>query len=149
MWVRIPRPEPFFIKMKSFGKLVYSPRTHLSSSDKWLVLMCDDEISKYYRHLYSMEYPYLNGIKTGKLTRPVWGAHVSIIRGEFVNNIKLWGLDSNKIIEYEYEPGVKDNQEYFWLKVKSPYICDLREKYGLSREPRFGLHLTVGRTTNS
>lgn len=44
--------------------------------------MCDDEISKYYRHLYSKEYPYLNGERTGKLTRPVWGTHISVIRGE-------------------------------------------------------------------
>src|SRR5208282_3785912 len=78
-------------KMKSTGKLVYSPRTHLASSERWLVMMCDDEISKYYRHLYTMQYPYLNGEKTGKLTRPVWGTHLSIVRGEYIPNIKLWG----------------------------------------------------------
>ena len=110
-------------------------------------MMCDDEISKYYRHLYTKEYPYLNGNRTGKLTRPVWGAHVSIIRGEFIPNIKLWHLDENKLVEFEYEGGVLDNGEYYWLKVRCPYLLNLREKYGLSREPRLGLHLTIGRTT--
>jgi hypothetical protein len=133
--------------MKSVGKLVYSPRSHLGSNEKWLVLMCDDEISKYYRHLYTMEYPYLNGVKVGKLTRPVWGAHISCIRSEYIPNFKLWGLDANKIIEFEYDGGVVDNQEYFWLKVKCPALSELRERYGLSREPRFGFHLTIGRTT--
>jgi hypothetical protein len=133
--------------MKSIGKIVYSPRTHLSSSEKWLVVMCDDEISRYYRHLYSKEYPYLNGDRSTKLTRPVWGAHISCIRGEFIPNMKLWGLDANKVIEFDYEGGVLDNQEYYWLKATCPYLLDLREKYGLSREPRFGLHLTIGRTT--
>ena len=133
--------------MKSIGKLVYSPRTHLSSSQNWIVLMCDDEISKYYRHLFSKDYPYLNGSRVGKLTRPVWGAHVSVIRGERIPNMNLWGIDANKIIEFEYEGGVIDNGEYYWLKVKCPILSDLRNKYGLSSDPRFGFHLTIGRTT--
>lgn len=133
--------------MKSIGKLVYSPRTHLSSSDKWLVVMGDDEISKYYRHLYSKEYPYLNGDRSTKLTRPVWGTHISVIRGERLQDPKLWRIDENKIIEFEYQGGVIDNGEYYWLKVNCPYLGDLRQKMGLPREPRFGFHLTIGRTT--
>lgn len=128
--------------MKSVGKLVYSPRTHLASSDKWLVLMCDDSISQYYRCLWTREYPW-----RGKLTRPVWGTHVSVIRGEYIPNMKLWGLDANKMVEFEYEGGVIDNKEYYWLKAKCPALSELREKYGLSPEPKFGFHLTVGRTT--
>lgn len=135
--------------MKSTGKLVYSPRTHLSSSDRWLVLMCDDEISRYYRHLYTKAYPYLNGERGGKLTRPVWGTHISVIRGERVPNHKLWRLKDNKLVEFNYEAGVLDNGEYYWLKVVCPELEDLREKYGLSRQPQFGFHLTIGRTTNS
>lgn len=132
--------------MKSTGKLAYSPRTHLSSSDKWLVLMCDDEISNYYRHLYSKEYPYLNGDGSIKLTRPVWGAHVSVIRNERIPNIQQWRTDEGKIIDFDYEGGVIDNREYFWLKVSCPYLEHLREHMGLSRQPRFGFHLTIGRT---
>jgi hypothetical protein len=128
--------------MKSIGKLVYSPRSHLGSNEKWLVLMCDDEISLYYRALFYREFPW-----KGKLTRPVWGTHISIIRGEYIPKFDLWGLDANKIIDFEYEGGVIDNNEYYWLKVKCPYLNDLRIKYGLSPEPRFGFHLTIGRTT--
>jgi hypothetical protein len=128
--------------MKSIGKLVYSPRTHLASSERWLVVLCDDEISKYYRHMFYKEYPWL-----GKLTRPVWGAHISIIRGEQIPNFNLWRLDENKLVEFEYEAGVKDNGEYYWLKVTCPYLEDLRSKYGLFKSPKFGFHLTVGRTT--
>lgn len=133
--------------MKSIGKLVYSPRTHLASSERWLVVMCDDEISSYYRHLYAKTYPFLNGDRKGKLTRPVWGTHISVIRGEKIPNQKLWGLDSNKLVEFEYEPGVIDNVEYYWLKAKCEYLAELRVKYGLNPEPRFGFHLTIGRTT--
>jgi hypothetical protein len=104
--------------------------------------MCDDSISEYYRTLFYREFPYL-----GKLTRPVWGAHISVIRGERVPNHQLWKMDENKIIEFEYEPGVIDNGEYYWLKVKCDYLGDIREKYGLNRYPQFGYHLTIGRTT--
>lgn len=128
--------------MKSIGKLTYSPRSHLGSNDRWLVLMCDDEISKYYRHMFYTEYPW-----KGKLTRPVWGTHISVIRGEKIPNMNLWGIDSHKIVEFEYEGGVMDNGEYYWLKAKCPYLSSLREKYGLRPEPKFGFHLTVGRTT--
>ena len=130
--------------MKSIGKLIYTPKTHLASSDRWLVLMCDDEISKYYRHLFYKEYPWL-----GKLTRPVWGTHISVIRGENVPRSDLWKMDANKVVEFEYEPGVQDNGEYYWLKVHCDELLDLRAKYGLQRYPRFGLHLTIGRTTKS
>lgn len=128
--------------MKSTGKLVYSPKTHLASSERWLILSCDDEISKYYRTLFYREFPW-----KGKLTRPVWGSHISICRGETIPNHHLWKLDANKIVEFEYDGGVEDNGEYYWLKIKSSFLEDLRVKYGLPRFPKFGFHLTVGRTT--
>jgi hypothetical protein len=130
--------------MKSFGKLIYSPYSHLGSNKNWLVLMADDEISRYYRFLYSKQYPYINSDYSNKLTRPVWGAHISIIRGEKIPNMNLWGIDANKIIEFEYEGGAKDNKTYFWLKVKCLYVEDLREKYGLPRCGKHGLHMTIG-----
>ena len=127
---------------RSIGKLIYSPRSHLGDASRWLVLMADDELCKYYCSLFYREFPYF-----GKLARPVFGAHISVIRGERVPNYNLWRLDENKIIEFEYEPGVNSNGEYYWLKVHCEYLYDLREKYGLHRSPQFGLHLTVGRTT--
>ena len=47
--------------------------------------------------------------------------------------------------EFEYEDGVLSNNEYYRLKVKCPYLKELRLKYGLSSEPKFGYHLTIGR----
>jgi len=125
---------------KSSGKLIYSPRTHLKNADRWLVMFCDDELSKYYRHIFGKEFPHKH-----KLTRPVWGTHISIIRNEKIACPNLWRMCENKIIEFEYEPGVQSNDEYYWLKVHCDELLDLREKYGLKRDPQFGLHLTIGR----
>ena len=129
--------------IKSIGKLVYSPKSHLGDPSKWLVVYADDDICKYYAYLFHKEYPWL-----GKFCRPLFGAHISTIRGEKISNSNLWGLDNNKIIEFEYEPGPLNNDQYYYLKVKCDYLCDLRENYGLSRNPQFGLHLTIGRLTN-
>jgi hypothetical protein len=125
---------------RSVGKLIYSPRSHLANSERWLVVMCDDEISRYYRSLFYTEYPWL-----GKLTRPVWGTHISVIRGEKVPNYKLWRTDENKLVEFEYEPGVLTNGEYYWLKVKCERLKEIRQLYGLDSYPNFGFHLTIGR----
>lgn len=134
------------MNFKSSGKLVYNPKTHLQSNNnwnKWLVLMCDEELSIYYRTIFTREYPYLS-----KLMRPVWGSHISVIRGEKVPNSDIWGIGKDTIIHFEYEPGVQNNKEYYWLKVHCDELGALREAYNLPRQPRFGFHLTIGRTTN-
>lgn len=129
--------------MKSIGKIIYSPTSHLGQPKNWAILMCDDEISKYYRSLYSKEYRFLNGeYPFTKLTRPVWGTHISFIRKE---KPSIWGKNQNQIIEFEYFAGAKDNGDYFWLDVKCDYLLDLRESLGLTRNPKFGLHLTFGK----
>lgn len=136
--------------MKSIGKLIYEPSSHLGNTRNWLVLMCDDQISDYYRKLYTMAYPpYLNGGYPIKLARPVFGAHISVIRGEHIHNYHLWKLDNNKIVEFEYESGVKNNGEYYWLDVICPYLENLRSQYGLNKQPKYGFHLTIGRITKN
>lgn len=129
---------------KATGKLVYSPKTHLRSSERWLVLMADEELSQYYRALYHREFFYRS-----KLTRPVWGTHISIVRGEVIPNAEAWGFAANKFINFEYEPGIRDNGEYYWLKVKCDELAAIRELFGIKREPQFGFHLTIGRTTEN
>lgn len=108
--------------------------------------MSDDNISTYYRYLYAKEHLCLNGDQPTKLARPVFGAHISVIRGERIPNYHLWGLSSNQIIEFEYQPGVLNNHEYYWLKVRCSFLSELRLQYGLPPEPKYGFHLTIGRT---
>jgi hypothetical protein len=134
--------------VKSIGKIVYGPNSHLGSPKNWAILMCDEEIGRYYRHLYEMEYPYLNGKGSSKLIRSVWGVHCSFVRSEVVSS-SLWKMNENKLVEFDYYPPVKTNGEYYWLNVKCSYLLNLRERYGLPREPRFGLHLSIGRTMES
>lgn len=125
--------------LKSSGKIIYNPYSHIGTTINWAIVVCDEEICKYYIHLFKKEFP----CKT-KLTRPIFGAHISFIRGEKPRN-DLWEIDKNKLIDFEYIPGILDNKEHFWLNIKCDYLLNLRERYGLEREPKFGLHLTVAR----
>lgn len=130
--------------MQSVGKIIYSPASHIGDNSRWAILACDDGISEYYRRLYDLEQPpYLNGNRALKMIRPVWGSHISWLRGNEVG-LKQWGIDAGKMIDFEYEPGVMDNGMYYWLRVKCPYLLELREKMGLPARPKYGLHLTIG-----
>lgn len=126
--------------IKSSGKLIYNPKTHLRNSDRWLILVVEEELGAYYRALYRREFFY-----RPKLVRPVWGTHISIVRGSHIPNLDIWGFNNNKIVNFEYEPGVKDNGEYYWLKVSCSELEAVRLAYGLSPHPQFGFHLTIGR----
>ena len=126
--------------MKSVGKIIYAPTSHLLSSNNWAIVACDDEISKYYRSLYLQEFK-------SQLIKPAWGAHISWIRNEIIKFPKKWKLLENQIIEFEYDSNIQTNGTYFWLKVKCDALLDLRSQYGLNKYPKFGLHLTIGRLT--
>lgn len=127
---------------KSIGKIIYSPKSHVGAPNKWAIVSCDDEISKYYRHLFFKQYPFLNGYNLGKkLQRPIMGAHISFVRNE---SSKLWNIDNYKLIEFEYSHDIYSNGQYFWAKVECPALLDLREKIGLCRFPNVDLHLTIG-----
>lgn len=126
--------------MRSYGKITYSPKSHLNDSKDWAIVRCDPSFCDYYIYLYNREFPW-----KPKLIRPVWQAHISFIRNENIINPSQWGLMNNKTIDFDYEPGVQTNGEYYWLKVKCDALLELRQAYGLPREPKFGLHLTIGR----
>jgi hypothetical protein len=130
---------------KSVAKIIYSPASHLGHSKNWAILKCDEEIGKYYRQLYQKEHQTLNGGYPLKLIQPIFGNHISYIRGsDKISNEELWGLSENEMVEFKYLPGVLDNGKYYWLKVICPFLSELRMKYNLAPEPKYGLHLTIG-----
>lgn len=131
---------------RSTGRLRYSPTINGSTNRRdggttkwWLVVDCDPEIGRYYRTLYSM-WTY----KTSTLQQPAWSAHISIVRNERPPNEKAWKKYAGKPIEYTYIPKLEFNGIYVWLPVICDQALDIREELGLSREPYYSLHLTIG-----
>lgn len=105
---------------------------------KWTLLECDDNIGRMYRSLYSQEYFYKPTIQ-----KPLWGTHISIIRGETIlsNEIKkeIGGLG----IQFYYIPNICTNGIHFWLPIICPVLDDIREAFGLGPS-RVNYHMTIG-----
>ena len=128
---------------KSSGNIVYSPKSHLGSTKDWAILKCDDNFTNYYNKLFQLAFPYRNGNIHGRITRTVLGSHLSFIRQEFVDP-SLWGLNKNKLVEFEYDPYPQFNNQYVWFNVKCDYLSKLRVELGLTPNPKMPFHLTIG-----
>jgi hypothetical protein len=125
--------------ISSVGTLRYSPQGLGNASKWWLVIDCDPEIGKYYRHLY-----YLSNFKTQKIQRPAWEAHITVVRDELPPNENNWGKLNGSKIEFYYSPLPEGDGLFLWLPVRCESALNLREELGLDRNPLYPLHLTFG-----
>jgi hypothetical protein len=105
---------------------------------KWALLECDDTIGAMYRSLYSLEYFY-----KPRINKPLWGSHVSIIRGEALLDTKVKDELNNLSIEYVYIPEMRTNGVHFWLPVICPILDTIRLEFGLPRSV-VNYHLSIG-----
>jgi hypothetical protein len=104
---------------------------------RWLVLHCCKETSSYYRHLVGREF------RTEALNRPLWGPHISVVRGE-KSTEDLRHLQG-KIVEFSYHPEKIDtNGKHWWIPVTSPDLIKVRIGLGLLPSPEYPFHWTIG-----
>ena len=124
----------------SIGRIRYSPKQLGDHQQNWwLVLDCDPEIGKYYRHLY-----WLSQYKCNTLVRPAWGEHISVVRNEKPPKEQIWRLYNNQEVKFYYGKFIQTDGEHFWLGVSCPILIEMRTELGLPKEPDPPLHLTVG-----
>jgi hypothetical protein len=134
-------------RMRSIGTFRYSPElrtgSHLrrdgGSTRWWLILDCDPELGRFLRHQHTVAIH-----RTRTIQAPLWGTHISVIRGEEPPNAKEWDRLQGTEVEFEYEPVVQETDGYLWVAVACPGALDHREQLGLPREPYPPLHLTIG-----
>ena len=126
----------------SVGRIRYSPKRlgDYVSENWWLVVDCDPEIGRYYRHLF-----WLSTHKTYRPWRPKWREHISVCRNETPQNRSIWEAHAGKKVIFFYEPIPKTNGTYWWLDVQCELLLDIREELGLPRQPEYPLHLTFCR----
>lgn len=79
-----------------------------------------------------------------KLAKPAWGAHITVIRGEKPADETVWGKYQGKFVSFLYSSNLCTDEKYWWLDVEAPFLLDIREECGLSRQPQIPLHLTLG-----
>ena len=109
---------------------------------KWALLECDDQIGAMYRSLYSLEYFY-----KPKINKPLWGSHISIIRGEEELCPAIKTIVDGMSIEFAYIPIMRTNGVHFWLPVICPILDDLRQEFGLPKSI-VNYHLSIGNIAN-
>jgi hypothetical protein len=127
-------------KYKSTGTIRYSPENYKGqnrSSQWWILLDCCPELIAYYRYWMKE----LHGIK---LQRPLWGSHISVVRGDQPPISEPWGIHAGRVIEFTYDTSICDNRRHWWLNIESPELEHMRIELGLPSHPEFGFHLTLG-----
>lgn len=86
-----------------------------------------------------------------KLNKTLRGTHISFIADRF-SDTEQWDMIAKKYhgkeITFFYEIEPRSNGEHWWLRVHSPDAEDIREELGLSRDPFYALHLTLGHANN-
>jgi len=126
---------------RSVGTLRYSPKTLGSqpSENWWLILDCDRELGRYYRHLYC-----LSTYRCHQLMRPAWADHITVIRNEQPPNKALWEKYENREVEFSFHAVAESDGRYIWLPVECSFVLEIRAELGLAREPEIPLHLSIG-----
>lgn len=158
------------VYLKCQGKIVFDPvplmgDTEKMFKDNWVIITVPGhdgkDLGDYYRYLLHKRFcmhvhtsisDNLTETKYNyfglRLQHPAWGSHISVCRGEKVSNWKFFKDKYNgQNIEFEYSISPKTNGIHWWLKVKCEKALDIREDMGLSRNGKWGLHLTLGSPT--
>jgi hypothetical protein len=135
---------------KSKGRIEYNPaRGNLKKKpDWWAILHCSEEITRYYRYWVYKRYHI-------PLSKPSWGSHISIIRGEkpYDDQMHFWKKYDGLEVEFEYSHNVRQSGDttgwdrpdsYWFVDVKCDFLIDIRKELNLKYD--YGLHMTIGRT---
>ena len=126
--------------IKSKGKLIYS------LNPTKIILEVDQGIADYYRSTIP---------KYFKVNKPLYGAHISVVRKENVN-MNYWNKYNLKEIEFEYRNYIYNDELYWWLNSYSKELEDIRIELGLtgtsditkSPDGRHKFHITIANNKN-
>lgn len=131
----------------TIGTFRYSPtirgdsttRRDGGSTEWWVILDSDPELGRLLRHLYQQA-----RFRTVTPQPPLWGTHVSVIRGEEPPDKTLWKRRDGERVEMQYEFEVQETRGYLWVPVWCLPANELRLELGLSADPTPSMHLTFG-----
>lgn len=100
-------------------------------------MQCDMGIIYYYEWFLAKK-----GVKT---IRPLWGAHISVLRGEEPPNKEAWKKYNGEILEFTSTGCLDSNEWYWWIDVECPRLEEIRAEMGLRPKPEFDYHITIGK----
>jgi hypothetical protein len=134
------------VSMRSVGIFRYSPTLNGSLMRRdggttrwWLIIDCDPDLGRYLRHQFTAA-----TYRTRPVQAPLWGPHISVIRGETPPLTEGWERLDGQAVEFEYETVIRETDGYLWVPVACEAALEHRKELGLPREPDPPLHLTIG-----
>lgn len=65
------------------------------------------------------------------LIKPRYDPHITVVRREVPPNLERWGRDEGRIVEFWYETYVRNDEIYWWLRVFSDDLAQVRKELGL------------------
>jgi hypothetical protein len=125
---------------QSKGKIIYDPTGGNAYDPWWIIIECPNDIIHYYQN-------WIRNEKGIRLNKPLYGAHISVLRGEEPTQHKkyLWKKYQNEEITFYYDHKVQSNGVHWWLNVYCERLKEIRQELGLEGEIKFDFHLTIGR----
>lgn len=128
------------------GILDFSPedktKKHVSQASwkKVAMIRTNCELDRYYAWFLKKRFNL-------ELVRNLRGTHITFIndRMDAKTFDQFSKLFDGKEIDFYVETEPRSNGEHWWLRVHCPEAESIREIMGLSRDPFFGMHLTLGR----
>ena len=108
--------------------------------NNWLMVDCDNELARYYRHLV-----HLYSLPTD-LQIPMHGSHITVIAGKYekASNREVWKKYDTNPVAFQYDPTIQTDGVYFWLPVVCKEFETVRSELGLSPCSPIPWHLTIG-----
>ena len=101
---------------------------HYSNKGNWrLVVDIDTELGDYYRSLM----PKYFNVSPGR-----YPTHITVVRPEkdIPTNISAWGKYEGERVDFLYENEIVHGKRYFWLRVISKRLEEIRAELGLGLE---------------
>ena len=131
--------------IKNRGILDFTPedvtRKHEEQSEwkRVAIIKTDCDLDRYYAWFLSKRFNL-------KLDKNLRGSHVTFISDRINQSIfnEASKIFNGKEIDFYIELEPRSNGRHWWLRVHCPDVESIREAMGLTREPYFGLHLTLG-----
>ena len=81
-----------------------------------------------------------------ELIKPLRGTHVSFIYEKLSKKkIEQLSLFEDKLINVYYDTLIRSNGSHWWLRAYSPEIESIRMALGLTPQPHFAFHITIGK----
>lgn len=130
---------------KTKGILNFNPenvtKKHINQSSwkRTAMIMTNCDIERYYAWFLEKRFNL-------KLNRTLRGSHISFINDRIDRDIfeQAAKIFNGREIDFYYDIEPRGTSTHWWLRVYCPDALVIRESMGLSKEPHFSLHLTLG-----